>query len=78
MIALIDQRVKTTQDDQEKTTHVKERCGKYKTQIQFSEEKHTMKSILEGFNNRLHIAEEKIYELEDSNKKMKTGGWRYI
>lgn len=28
-----------------------------------------MKSILDGFYNRLHIAEEKIYELEDSNKK---------
>lgn len=41
MIVLIDQSVKITQDDKEKTTGVKQRCGKYKTQIQFSEEKQT-------------------------------------
>lgn len=37
-----------------------------------------MKSIPDGFNNRLHTAEEKIYELEDGKKKMKDGGWQYI
>ena len=37
-----------------------------------------MKTLLDGFNDRLHIAAEKIYELEDSNKKMKNSGWRYI
>lgn len=37
-----------------------------------------MKSIPDGFNNRLHTAEEKIYELEDGKKKMKDGEWQYI
>lgn len=40
-----------------------------RTQIQFSKKNtDVMKSIPDGFNNRLHTAEEKTYELEDGQK----------